>query len=49
MGEIQNDQGAKVVPWIGKALNRIENRKLGWVLGASMDMRAWVMSNPAPS
>ena len=32
----------------GKPLTRIENRKLGWVLGASTDVRAWVMSCPAP-
>ena len=32
----------------GKPLTRIENRKLGWVLGASTDVRAWVMSSPAP-
>ena len=31
----------------GKPLTRIENRKLGWVLGASMDVRAWVMSSLA--
>ena len=33
----------------GKPLTRIENRKLGWVLGASTDVRAWIMSYPAPS
>ena len=32
----------------GKPLTRIENRKLGWVLGASTDVRAWVMSSPDP-
>ena len=32
----------------GKPLTRIENRKLGWVRGASTDVRAWVMSCPAP-
>ena len=32
----------------GKPLTRIENRKLGWVLGASMDVRAWIMSSLAP-
>ena len=32
----------------GKPLTRIENRKLGWVLGASTDVRAWIMSCPAP-
>ena len=32
-----------------KPLTRIENRKLGWVLGASTDVRAWIMSCPAPS
>ena len=32
----------------GKPLTRIENRKLGWVLGASTDVRAWVMSCPDP-
>ena len=31
-----------------KPLTRIDNRKLGWVLGASTDLRAWVMSCPAP-
>ena len=31
----------------GKPLTRIENRKLGWVLGASTDVRAWIMSCPA--
>ena len=29
-----------------KPLTRIENRKLGWVLGASTDVRAWIMSCP---
>ena len=33
---------------VGKPLTRIENRKLGWVLGASTDVRAWIMSCPAP-
>ena len=28
----------------GEPLTRITNRKLGWVLGASTDVRAWVMS-----
>ena len=32
----------------GKPLIRIENRKLDWVLGASTDVRAWVMSSPDP-
>ena len=32
----------------GKPLTRIENRKLGWVLRASTDVRAWIMSCPAP-
>ena len=32
----------------GKPLTRIENCKLGWVLGASTDVRAWIMSSPAP-
>ena len=32
----------------GKPLTRIENRKLGWVLGASTDVRAWIMSSPDP-
>ena len=32
----------------GKPLTRIENRKLGWVLRASTDVRAWIMSYPAP-
>ena len=32
----------------GKPLTRIENRKLGWVLGASTDVRAWIMSCPDP-
>ena len=32
----------------GKPLTRIENRKLDWVLGASTDVRAWVMSSPDP-
>ena len=32
----------------GKPLTRIENRKLDWVLGASTDVRAWIMSCPAP-
>ena len=31
----------------GKSLTRIANRKLGWVRGASTDVRAWVMSCPA--
>ena len=34
---------------VGKSLTRIENRKSGWILGASTDVRAWVMSSPAPS
>ena len=34
---------------VGKPLTRIVNRKLGWVLGASTDVRAWIMSCPAPS
>ena len=33
---------------VGKPLTRIENRKLGWVLGASTDVRPWVMSSPDP-
>ena len=32
----------------GKPLTRIANRKLGWVRGASTDVRAWVMSCLAP-
>ena len=32
----------------GKLLTRIANRKLDWVLGASTDVQAWVMSCPAP-
>ena len=32
----------------GKSLIRIANRKLDWVLRASTDMRAWIMSCPAP-
>ena len=32
----------------GKPLTRIANRKLGWILGVSTDVRAWVMSYPAP-
>ena len=32
----------------GKSLTRIENRKLGWVLGASTDVRAWIMNCPTP-
>ena len=30
----------------GKPLTRITNRKLDWVLGASTDVRAWIMSCP---
>ena len=30
-----------------KPLTRIANRKLGWVRGASTDVRAWIMSCPA--
>ena len=33
---------------VGKPLTRIVNRKLDWVFGASTDVRAWVMSCPAP-
>ena len=33
---------------VGKPLTRIANRKLDWVLGASTDVRAWIMSCPAP-
>ena len=32
----------------GKPLTRIANRKLGWVCGVSTDVRAWIMSYPAP-
>ena len=32
----------------GKLLTRITNRKLGWVLGASTDVRAWIMSGLTP-
>ena len=32
----------------GKPLIRIANCKLGWVCGASTDVRAWVMSCPTP-
>ena len=32
----------------GKWLIRIANRKLGWVRGASSDVRAWIMSCLAP-
>ena len=32
---------------VSKPLTRIANRKLGWVRGASTDVRAWVMSCPA--
>ena len=32
----------------GKPLTRIANRKLGWILKASTNMRAWIMSCPAP-
>ena len=32
----------------GKPLTRIENRQLDWVLGASTDVRAWIMSCLAP-
>ena len=32
----------------GKSLTRIANRKLDWVLGASTDVRAWIMIYPAP-
>ena len=32
----------------GKPLTRFTNRKLGWVLGVSTDVRAWIMSCPAP-
>ena len=32
----------------GKLLTRIANRKLGWVRGASTDVRAWIMSCPVP-
>ena len=31
-----------------KPLTRIENRKLGWVLRASTDVRTWKISCPAP-
>ena len=31
----------------GKLLIRIANRKLDWVLGASTDVRAWIISCPA--
>ena len=32
----------------GKPLTQIANRKLGWVRGASTDVRAWIMSCPTP-
>ena len=32
----------------GKPLTQITNRKLDWVLGASTDVRAWIMSFLAP-
>ena len=32
----------------GKPLTRIANRKLGWIRGASTDVRAWIMSCLAP-
>ena len=32
----------------GKPLTRIINRKLDWVLGASTDVRVWIMSCPTP-
>ena len=32
----------------GKPLTRITNCKLGWVLGASTDVRAWIMSCLTP-
>ena len=32
----------------GKPLTQIENCKLGWVLGASTDVRAWIVSCLAP-
>ena len=32
----------------GKPLTRIENRKLGRVLRASTNVRAWIMRCPAP-
>ena len=31
----------------GKPLTRIANRKLDWILEASTDVRAWIMSCPA--
>ena len=31
-----------------KPLTRIANHKLDWVLGASTDVRAWIMSCPGP-
>ena len=31
-----------------KPLTRITNHKLDWVFGASMDVRAWIMSCPTP-
>ena len=33
----------------GKPLTRIANYKLGWVRGASTDVRAWIMSYAAPN
>ena len=32
----------------GKPLTGITNRKLDWILEASTDVRAWIMSCPAP-
>ena len=32
----------------GKLLTLIANRKLDWILGASTDVRAWIMSYLAP-
>ena len=31
----------------GKPLTRVANRKLGWVLEASTNVRAWIISCPA--
>ena len=40
-----------VIPFrelVSKPLTRVANRKLDWVLGASTDVRAWIMSCLVP-
>ena len=50
-GGVSHSGSAIVDPFqelAGKLLTRITNRKLDWVLGASTNVRTWVMNCPNP-